>query len=61
MTFEEIQKTIEEMLAVQKELQLGQLKIQENQQRDRQQMDQMLAISRELQERQLQFQDSQER
>ena len=35
MTFEEIQKTIEGMLAVQKELQLGQLKIQEAQERER--------------------------
>ena len=35
MTFEEIQKTIEGMLAVQKELQLGQLKIQQAQERER--------------------------
>ncbi len=61
MTFEEIQKTIEGMLAVQKELQLGQLQIQENQQKDRQQIEQMLGIARELQERQIQLQDAQER
>jgi hypothetical protein len=67
MTFEEIQKTIEGMLAVQKDLQAGQLRIQESQaaitdnqtriqssqEADREQIEQMMAVSRELQERQI--------
>ena len=61
MTFEEIQKTIERMLAVQKELQEGQPMIQEAQARDREQIEQMLALTRDLQERQIQLQDAQER
>ena len=75
MTFEEIQKTIEGMLAVQKELQEGQLRMQEGQlkiqeeqlrmqeaqARDREQIEQMLALTRDLQERQIQLQDAQER
>lgn len=61
MTFEEIQKTIEGMLAVQKELQQGQLRIQESQARDREQIERMMAISQDLQQRQIQLQDSQER
>ncbi|GBF80351.1 hypothetical protein [Aphanothece sacrum] len=61
MTFEEIQKTIEGMLAVQRQLQEGQLKLQENQLRDRDQIQQILAVSRQLQERQIQLQDRQER
>jgi hypothetical protein len=75
MTFEEIQKTIEGMLAVQKDLQAGQLRIQESQaaitdnqtriqssqEADREQIEQMMAVSRELQERQIQLLDTQER
>ncbi|MEM8780164.1 MAG: hypothetical protein AAGF26_15085 [Cyanobacteria bacterium P01_G01_bin.49] len=47
MTFEEIQKTIEGMLAVQRQLQESQMQLHESQ--------------LELRERQLQFQDAQER
>jgi small-conductance mechanosensitive channel len=46
MTFDEIQRTLEQMLAVQRELQESQLN-------QRQEMEQMLAVQRELQESQL--------
>lgn len=65
MTPEEIQRTIDGMLAVQRELQEGQLKIQENQIRDREQIEQilsvqkeMLSVQRDLQEGQMQMLDS---
>jgi hypothetical protein len=59
MTFDEIQRTIEQMLAVQRELQESQLRLQESQARDRQDIEQMLAVQRELQEGQLRLQESQ--
>jgi sialic acid synthase SpsE len=54
MTFEEIQQIIQQMLAVQRDLQEGQLRIQERQEVDRQQIEQILGIQRDLQEGQLQ-------
>jgi hypothetical protein len=54
MTFEEIQQIIQQMLAVQRDLQEGQLRIQECQEVDRQQIEQILGIQRDLQEGQLQ-------
>jgi hypothetical protein len=54
MTFEEIQQVIQQMLAVQRDLQEGQLRIQERQEVDRQQIEQILGIQRDLQEGQLQ-------
>jgi hypothetical protein len=54
MTFEEIQQIIQQMLAVQRDLQEGQLRLQERQEVDRQQIEQMLGIQRNLQEGQLQ-------
>ena len=72
MTPEEIQKNIEGMLAVQRELQEGQLKLQETQQqlqaeqqqlqatqkKDRETIEQMLSVQRDLQERQMQLLDA---
>jgi sialic acid synthase SpsE len=54
MTFDEIQQVIQQMLAVQRDLQEGQLRIQERQEVDRQQIEQILGIQRDLQEGQLQ-------
>jgi hypothetical protein len=76
MTFDEIQKTIEQMLAVQRELQESQLRFQESQQEQRQGIQSLrqeiealvaiqrdvLAVQRDLQENQItQRQDIQER
>ena len=54
MTFDEIQQVIQQMLAVQRDLQEGQLRIQERQEVDRQQIEQILGIQRDLQKGQLQ-------
>ncbi len=59
MTFEEIQRTIEQMLAIQRELQESQLRLQSAQYRDREDIQQILAIQRDMQESQLNIQDSQ--
>jgi hypothetical protein len=55
MTPEEIQKTLEGMLAVQRELQEGQLKLQETQKKERETIEQMLSVQRDLQEGQMQM------
>ncbi len=54
MTFEEMQKTIEGMLAVQRQLQESQIQLNERQM-------QLQESQLELRERQLRFQDAQER
>jgi hypothetical protein len=60
MTFEEIQRAIEQILGVQRELQESQLRSQESQLRSqegqlrqREEIEQMLGVQRELQESQL--------
>jgi hypothetical protein len=65
MTPEEIQKTIEGMLAVQRELQNSQLKLQEESAsqrediaRQREDISQILSVSRDLQEGQMQMMDA---
>jgi hypothetical protein len=45
MTFEEIQRTIEQMLSIQRELQEGQLKLYEQQQRQTRILDQLIGYS----------------
>jgi hypothetical protein len=45
MTFEEIQRTIEQMLGIQRELQEGQLKLYEQQQRQTRILDQLIGYS----------------
>ena len=61
MTFEEIQKTIEGMLAVQRQLQESQMQLHESQLELRERQIQLHESQLELRERQLQFQDAQER
>jgi sialic acid synthase SpsE len=61
MTFEEIQQIIQQMLSVQRDLQEGQLRIQERQETDRNQIGQILGIQRDLQEGQLQQLDALEK
>jgi hypothetical protein len=45
MTFEEIQRTIEQMLGIQRELQEGQLKLYEQQQRQARILEQLIGYS----------------
>jgi hypothetical protein len=45
MTFEEIQRTIEQMLSIQRELQEGQLKLYEQQQRQTRILEQLIGYS----------------
>jgi hypothetical protein len=53
MTFEEMQRILEQMLVVQRELQGNQRELQETQQSHRREIERMLAVQRELQESQL--------
>ncbi|NJO76058.1 MAG: hypothetical protein HC833_21275 [Leptolyngbyaceae cyanobacterium RM1_406_9] len=59
MSFEEIQRAIEQMLGIQRQLQEGQLRLQESQLRQREDIERMLGVQRELQEGQPQLQGSQ--
>ncbi len=52
MTFEEMQQVFQQIFAIQRNLQEGQLKLQESQQADRQDIRQMLAVQQDLQESQ---------
>jgi hypothetical protein len=53
MTVEEIERVIEQMLGIQRNLQEGQVRLQESQIKDRQDIEQMLGIQRNLQEGQI--------
>lgn len=60
MTFDEIQRTLEQMLAVQRDLQNSQLALKETQEAQSQEIQAILAIQRDLQNSQLSFREAQE-